>query len=310
MRKWCWLLALFTYIASALAVAFFLPVGARAQGEVEFSAVEIDLWPEYDRPAVLVIQRFSLASEISLPASLTIRIPATATVNAVASMEVGGALVNIGYGQQIQGEWEIISFSTASRDNQIEYYDELIMSETSRHYVFLWPGDYAVDSFIIQFQMPMDASNLQSKPALPNSNTGADGLSYHSAEFGPLAADQAFSLDVTYQKTTDTLSAPSLDIQPSENPANTTGRVTLMQYMPWVLGILGVILIIFGLVAGLLYWQGRRKNLTGDRRQRHASRVEKPEESTAEIYCHQCGRRAQSGDVFCRACGMRLRHGE
>ena len=310
MRKWCCLLALVANLATTLAAAFFLPIGVWAEGGVRFSAVEIDLWPEFDRPAVLVIQRFSLASDISLPAGLTLRIPARATVNAVANMEVGGALVNINYDQQIQGDWALISLSTASRNIQIEYYDALIMQGASHQYVFLWPGDYAVDSFAVQFQMPVEASDLQAKPALPNSSIGADGLTYYTSEFGPLAAEQTFTLEVTYQKATDTLSAPSLNVQSSENPVNATGRVTLTQYVPWVLGVLGVILILFGLVAGVLYWQGRWRNFGGVTRQRHASRPEKTGGESEEIYCHQCGRRAQPGDFFCRACGMRLRHGE
>jgi hypothetical protein len=310
MRKWLTLLTLAAYFATTLAAAFFLPVGAQAQGGVRFSAVEIDLWPEFDRPAVLVIEHLTLSSDVVLPAELTVRIPAQATVNAVASKEVGGALVNVDYDQQIQGDWAVISLSVTTRDIQIEYYDALIKQGAARHYSYLWPGDYAVDSFAVQFQMPVEASDLQAKPAFPNSSVGADGLTYYTSEFGSLAAEQTFTLEVTYQKATDTLSAPSLNVQPAENPANATGRVTLTQYIPWVLGILGIVLILFGLVAGVLYWQGRWRDSGGVTRQRHALRREKTGEPTEVIHCHQCGRRAQPGDLFCRACGTRLRHGE
>jgi len=302
MRKWIFLLI--------LVITLCLPVGARAEGGVRFSAVKIDIWPEFDRPAVLVIEHLALASDVVLPAELTVRIPSQATVNAVASIEVGGALVNVDYDQQIQGDWAVISLSATTRDIQIEYYNELIKQGSARHYSFLWPGDYAVDSFTIQFQMPVEASDLQATPALPNSSVGADGLTYYTSEFGSLAAEQTITLEVTYQKATDTLSAPSLNVQPAENPANAIGRVTLTQYVPWVLGILGVILILFSLVAGVLYWQGRWRISGGVRRQRHASRPEKTGGESEEIYCHQCGRRAQPGDLFCRACGTRLRHGE
>jgi hypothetical protein len=158
--------------------------------------------------------------------------------------------------------------------------------------------------------MPVEASDLQATPAFLNSSIGADGLTYYTAEFGSLAAEQTFTLEVTYQKATDTLSAPSLNVQPSENPANATGRVTLAKYVPWVLGVLGVILILFGLVTGVLYWQGRWRNAAGVTRQRYVSRREKSEEPAAVIYCHRCGRRAHPGDLFCRACGTRLHHGE
>ena len=310
MRKWLSLLVLVAYLATTLLAALFLPVGAQAQGEVKFSTVKIDIWPEFDRPAVLVIEHLTLAPDTVLPADLTVRIPAQATVNAVASAEASGALLNINYDRQIQGEWATLSLSTTSLDIQIEYYDALIKQGAARHYVYLWAGDYAVDSFAVQFQMPIEASDLQTSPALPNSIIGAEGLTYYTSGFGSLAAGETYMLTVDYQKATDSLSAPGLSVQPAENPATAPGRVTWTKYVPWVLGILGAVLFLFGLVAGVLYWQGRRRDSGGVSRQRHAPGREKTGEQSEAVYCHQCGRRAQLGDVFCRACGIRIRRGE
>jgi len=307
MRKWLCFLALVAYLATTLVAVLFLPVGARAQGEVRFSSAEVDLWPEFDRPAVLVIERLMLAPDTALPVELAVRVPAQATVNAVARLEVGGTLVNIDYERQIQGDWAVISLSATSRDVQIEYYDALTKQGAARHYVYQWAGDYAADLFTVQFQMPAGASGLQTTPALPNSSVGADGLTYYTAEFGALTAGQTFTLEVIYQKATDTLSAPSLSVQPAENPGTASGRVTLAKYVPWVLGGLGTVLLLVGLMVGLFYWHGRWRDSGGASRQRHAARREKPGELAAVIYCHQCGRRAQPGDLFCRACGTRLR---
>jgi hypothetical protein len=66
-----------------------------AQDDVSFSKLEIDLWPEYDRPEVLVIYRISLDPAASLPADLTLRIPVDAQVNAVAARQADGGLFNI-----------------------------------------------------------------------------------------------------------------------------------------------------------------------------------------------------------------------
>jgi hypothetical protein len=301
MRKWL--------CSLALVIALFLPAGARAEGETRFSSVKIDIWPEYDRPAVLVIEHLTLAADVALPAALTVRIPAEATVNAVASREVDGALLNLGYEKQVEGNWMAISFSAMTRDIQIEFYDTLSKQGATRQYSFLWPADYAVDVFSIQFQMPVDATGFQSTPLLPTNRLNNDGLLYYTGDFGALEAGQTFSLNSSYEKATDTLSASSPNIQPSQSPTSASGRVTLAKYVPWVFGILGIILILIGLVAGASYLQGRRRNGSGASRPRHAARREKEPEAIAAVYCHQCGRRAQPGDLFCRACGTRLRHG-
>jgi hypothetical protein len=42
------------------------------------STLEVSLWPEFDRPDVLVINRGLLAADAGLPAPVEIRIPASA----------------------------------------------------------------------------------------------------------------------------------------------------------------------------------------------------------------------------------------
>jgi hypothetical protein len=313
MRKWSCLLALVAYLAITLEAAFFLPVGARAQGEVELDSVSVLLWPEFDKPNMLVIHEITLSAGTALPQDFDFRIPATGTVQAVAVGRTQETVTDQGiiYDVSTSGPWATVSIKNVSeRAIRIEYYNELEKQGTARHYLYSWPGDDGVGSFSVRFQLPVDASGLQVIPALPSSTVGADNLTYYFSEFGSLAAGKTFTLTVDYQKASDTLSASRINAQTAENPATASGRVTLAKYVPWVLGVLGVILILFGLVAGVLYWQGRWRNPGGVTRQRHASRREKPGEPAAVIYCHQCGRRAQPGDLFCRACGTRLRHGE
>jgi len=305
MRKWLCLLA--------LAAALFLPVGARAGGEVGLESVSVQLWPEFDKPSMLVMHEITLSADTALPLDFDFHIPATATMQVVAVGQTQETVADEGvvYDLSPSGEWVTVSIRNVSeRAIRIEYYDDLEKQGTARHYLYTWPGDYGVDSFSVQFQMPVKASNLQTSMALPNSYTGGYDLTYYDAGFGSLATGESFTLAVDYQKASDTLSVSIVNPQPAENPTEAAGRVTWTKYVPWALGILGVVLILFGLVAGVSYLQGRRRDAGGVRRPRHASRREKPGEPAAVIYCHQCGRRAQPGDLFCRACGTRLRHGE
>ena len=53
-----------------------IPVSIHAQDEVRLAYLQVDLWPEYDRPEMLVILRASLAADVSLPVDVTFRIPA------------------------------------------------------------------------------------------------------------------------------------------------------------------------------------------------------------------------------------------
>ena len=285
------------------------PVSAQAQQVVSFSEAEVDLWPEFDQPSVLVIYRLKISSSVTLPVDLKLRIPATSGApNAVAASLPDG-LVNIPYSREVSGDWTVLSFQATTADLQIEYYDPgLVKSGSARHFVYSWLGDYAVDSLTMQVQQPVGAKDMLISPSLGSGQTAPDGLIYYTSTIGSLKAGQGFSISVDYLKDDDTLSAQSIPIAPS-GPLNqvSSGSATLLSILPWILGAVGILLLGGG---GYWYWQsGRNKGVDKPFRPRHkpAEQVTNGVPEGAEIYCHQCGKRASTGDRFCRACGTQLR---
>ncbi len=283
---------------------------AFAQDEIKLSNLEVDLWPEYDRPSVLVIYRITLPPTISLPVDLTFRIPAAAgDPSAVAlrqmTPEGDSGLFTIPYQRQVVGEWGMITITATVPEIQLEYYDpDLVKQDDARQFEYRWPGDYAIDALILQVQQPLGASEMVISPASDPGVSGNDGLVYYNKQVGSLAAGQTFSLTVNYNKASDDLTAANLQVQPSAPVSVTPGQNSLMTLLPWALGILGVLLIL----GGVVWYRQSGRGKPGDRpRRRRATASREPEESTSFIYCHQCGKRASPGDRFCRTCGTKLR---
>ncbi len=305
--------ALKSTISSAVLLVGMLVLvwsAALAQRPVTLSELEVDLWPEYDRPSVLVIYRLTLSPDVSLPAELTLRIPAAAgEPHAVAAKQPDGSLVNIEYVSAVSGDWEEITLSASQPQLQLEYYDPGITQEgTTRRFEYRWPGDYTVQDMKVQVQQPLGATNLRTSPSLGEQVTDSNGLTYHSTTIGTLSAGQEFDIQVEYDKATDGLTAAGLQVQPSAPVADTAqGWLSQLQpVLPWGLLFLGVVLLVGGAV---WYWQsGKRGESTPQPRRRRkpaaAAEVPIPE---GYVYCHSCGKRAGPGDRFCRACGTRLR---
>lgn len=295
-----------------LSASLFIIPAALAQNPLKFSTAEIDLWPEYDRPSVLVIYRITLAADTSLPADLTVRIPAVVgDPNAVAVKQTDGTLVTVSYNRQVSGEWGLIKFTATAPEVQFEYYDPgLTKDKNARHFEFRWPADYATDMLAIQVQQPFDATDISISPNLGGRNPGQDGLIYYSAQIGAIPSGQEFKLTVDYQKPSDKLSAESLKVQPGGTVAEASSPLSrLMPYLPWILGVLGVGLIAGG---GWWYWRSglsKERSPSGAGRSRHKPAASQEPAASAEgyVYCHECGKRAGPGDRFCRACGARLR---
>ena len=66
------------WIVAFIGIMFFFPLLALAQTDTEVEQFEVILWPEYDRPNILVINKVRFTDETSLPATVSLVIPKTA----------------------------------------------------------------------------------------------------------------------------------------------------------------------------------------------------------------------------------------
>jgi hypothetical protein len=291
-----------------LLIAVGLP--AQAQNGPTFSTMRVSLWPEFDRPDLLVIYRMNLSGSTTLPANLTIRIPAAGTeVHAVAVGEQEDMVGDVPYNRVINGEWAEITFIATMPSIQFEYYDSnLGRSGNRRSISYQWTGDYAVEALMVEVQEPLRATGMRISPSLGSRQLRSDGLGYYVADLGALTAGQTFNITLEYEKDSDQLTAEQLVVQPSQPIVqNTPGGLKNGGVLLLSLGVLGLALILGG---GIWYWQsGTLKEEEKPRRRgRRSARTPPPQQESEDgVYCHQCGKRAAGGDRFCRSCGIRLR---
>ena len=305
MRKWI--------LPFLLILSLILPLGARAQTPLTLDLLQLQIWPEYDKPSVLVIYQMTLPSTASLPATLAVRIPtATGDPNAVAVHQADGSLITLDYTRTVSGDWATISFTTPGPEVQLEYYDPTLeIDGNSRHFQYTWPGDYAASQFTIQVQQPVDTTDMVISPSLGSGATGNDGLTYFTQDIGAVPAGQNINITLDYNKSTDTLSATTISVQPSAPiPQSKVTDLNISTWLPWILGILGAGLIIGGII---WFWQsGRQRPASQTHRRRSRAATSEPVSNVVSaedaIYCSQCGKRASPGDQYCRSCGTQIRN--
>jgi hypothetical protein len=290
-----------------LGVVFVFPTFVSAQNNATISSMTVQLWPEYDQPSMLVIVDFFVAADIPLPLDLTFRIPQDANLIAVASHVGNGNFMNAAFGGiRQEGEWQVFTMTLIQNTaHRFEYYQPLSFNGNQRIFSYLWDGAYAVDEFHVLVLEPRDVVSLSTTPVY-DSVTRENGANYYDSGVVQLVRGEQFALNLEYEKTTDSLVAPPQGLQPSAPvDENTPGRVSLNNSLPYIIGGLGVVMIVGGIV---YYWQAGRTSSKKIRRRSHAQ-AESSEEG-GDSYCPQCGSRAKPGDRFCRICGSRLRHQE
>ena len=337
-RNRSWRLWLMLVVVFAMSV---WPVAARAQQAVSLASLQISIWPEYDRPTSLVILDGVVAAGVTLPAQLTVRIPAAAvSPNAVATTGTDGALLQAAYTTTADGGDIIITFTTTSAAFRVEYYDPgLVIIGDTRSYAFRWKSDYAVTQATLRVQEPVGASNLTGQPTLTPAGQGEFGLNYDLGNLGSLAAGASVSQDIHYTKSGSALSAPAVAPPTGSSQNTSTAAGGTPGWLPAVFAAVAVGLV---LVGGGAFWYTR----AGSQRRpatRHAVRPARRARSSSargELagaqarapgtdvrvdlgvtqrtlsptlrddsarFCTQCGHQHQADDRFCRQCGAPVR---
>lgn len=286
-----------------LAILLLLfPVPVQAQSPVTVTTLNIDIWPEYDQPGVLVIYHATLAPSVRLPAEVVLRVPAAAGGPSAVAEQNADGLFTVNFREVSRDtEWLTIAFSVAFPQFQMEFYDPSLAREGNlRSYDFRWPGDLGVDNLNINVQQPRTATALALQPSSGTPNTGADGLTYLSVPVGAVKPGDTFTLTLSYQKDNEELtrSEPFQQVTPVLPANQTLNTPTLPEAAPWIMGGIGILLIVLAIA-----WYLHTANKPAPpSRARPAG--EKPGPAR---FCHQCGEPAGEGDVFCRSCGTKLR---
>jgi hypothetical protein len=302
MLQWLWFAALlFSWVIQPRAV--------QAQNNLSLDYLRIEIWPEYDRPDVLIIHRMSLAADVALPAQMSVRIPraAGAPYN-LAWEDMDGMLYNLSYTSAVQGEWLRITFTTPSAFVQLEYYDPRMEREGAlRSFVYEWNGDFEVNNLEVSVQQPANASDMIVYPGFDEGITQVDGFVYYSNPVGKVDAGTVFRVNLNYTKPDDALSVGLLPVQPAQPlDGDTPGRVTASSLLPVFLIVIGGVVLVV-IVSWFLVQRSKVSQPIPNRKRHARSRAQSTFVDPSQMeYCHQCGRRAAPGDTFCRTCGARL----
>lgn len=209
-------------------------------------------------------------------------------------------------GPKEQDEWQTFSI-TIDQDTvyRFEYYQPLVFNNTMRSFTYLWDGDYAADEFNLELLEPLSVTSLVTDPTY-KSISQQNGSNIYLIDSTKLASGEQYALSIQYDKSTDALVTEPQGVEPvAPLDENTPGRVSISNWMPYIIGGMGLLLI----VGGAAYYMQADRSSSRKRRRRTSSHSESTEDKS-DFYCQQCGTRARSGDKFCRVCGARLRQEE
>ncbi len=265
----------------------------------QLASLQVEIWPEYDRPAALVILRGAIAAEASLPADVTLRLAAsTGGPSAMAYSAAAGAnLLNLEYQRSDASDFITLRFKVPERYFHVEFYDPVSTATPERSYTYVWPGDLGMNQLRVILQEPAAASNFSALPKLGATASGQDGLRYHSGELGAQPAGKQLPIKVTYTKTDARTSEQILQPKTPDlkqaagagsSAAGSSGEVT-----KGVLVFVIALSLLVGIGTAVMWWRGRGRTPAAG--------------AGGAGSCSKCGAARATGDKFCSKCGARLK---
>ncbi len=271
----------------------------------DLDQLTVDIWPDYDRPQVLVLITGSLQPDTPLPATITIPYPSGADLNAVARIgEDGGMFSDIEYDDSVPGQ---LTFTTPDPKFRIEYYMPYSANGNDRSFNFNWQSELAIDNFLTSVQQPSMANEMTLSPEAGSVSTGAEGLRYHEIPASSLAPGEVYDLAVGYtlirpQLSAEILSPQEVPLIGSDGAGSSTDGGDDNFNLLVVAGAAAFIIIIVVIGWFVLRAQSSSRRVSKPRPVRKNAPATKTASSSTR-FCHECGQPVDAGDRFCSNCG-------
>jgi hypothetical protein len=207
----------------------------------------VQVWPEYDKKAVLVIMNFDLPADVPLPATFKFAIPAGATIAGLAEVDSSGNFTYKAYPPVVPGtNWDVATIQVEKyRTLEIDYYYDpgLPAGAGARSFPVLVQLPLDATALNLHIQQPARATDFAVNPALQASGKAQDGFTYAVATFSNVKAGSTLGYLVSYSK-------------PDGNPTKSTSQpasTKLGTRTVLLAAILAVVVIVGGFIVYRLF---------------------------------------------------------
>jgi hypothetical protein len=288
-------------ILVCLFILLLMPM-AKGYAQNEVLAIEtmnIELWPDYDRPSVLVLLTGMLPADTRFPATVIVPLPKNAQLNAIARIDSRDGIMKSDI-SSTPGPSNMLMFITTDLQFRVEYYIPYITNGNQRSFDYSWLADVNVNKLQLKIQQPKAAVSFNIKPGAIDITTGQDGLTYHAFLSKAVLAGQSFSARMEYEMITDQLSVSTLPPSPVKSqeplfPPAATGSGTNLPVLSMIAG--GLIIII-----GLIWLIVSRRSQVDT----HEQHSQNPRDKPQIKFCRKCGEPVDETDKWCSQCGAYL----
>jgi hypothetical protein len=262
----------------------------------------IELWPDYDKPSVLVLLSGTLPFDTNLPATVTLPLPENAQFHVIARIDSKDGVMKDDITSS-PAPPDAMTFITPDLRFRLEFYLPYTVNDNQRSFDYTWVANLSVSELQLKVQRPVSASSFHTEPEHENIVMAENRLAYYVFPAHHVPAGQPSSVHVEYKMIGTQLTAESL--RPSspvkQTPESPIGSAA-SSGINWPL----VAIVVGGLIVLMVvvwYIVSNRATAHIDRPS-HARAKDKGQSRSK--FCYNCGEPVDKEDKFCSNCGIEL----
>lgn len=275
------------------------PAPGGAVTDTRINTMEVEIWPEYDDPRVLLIYRGTMPPDQSLPTDFTFVVPSDAQVHMAGAIGPNGEHVHGLFQERDRGDgMKEIFYSLEHPSFYMEFYYDPFTGAEQREFRYPLVSPFPIADLKVSVQQPLRATGFGITPTTTNVVQDQKGFSYYIVSLGEVPAGEERSVSVAYRKT---------DREPSVAGQQAGGGVPEPQRRTMKSILVGVGVLLIGVVGYGLFVAFQRKNARSGRGRVNAASPApaRPRQARGESsrFCTQCGAEIDGTDKFCSGCG-------
>jgi len=184
-----------------------------------FEELDIAIWPEYDKPGVLVFMEGTIRQD-ALPTTLEFRVPEeVGAVGALFSDDSDKVPFEVPVVQREDGKWAILGIPRGQQILRTGYYYDPFIFQVERAINYLLEFNKSLDDFNVQIQEPLAAENFWIEDSTTQmSKDTITGLNSYSLHLEGLAAGKQKLISFGYLNPSGQLSIEELQQPPQKLP--------------------------------------------------------------------------------------------
>jgi len=277
-------------IVASVIVSIFV-FAPTSQAATTLKQLRVQVYPEYDKPSVLVMQ-YAFYNEQKTQGSLLLPKDVDSSTILACSPDKKNRNEQK-HKASLAGDNYVVNFPVLYGIGFVEGYFPLTANGDNKSFTYAFKAPYNINELIVMVQEPAKSSNFTIVPQAKSKGKDENGFVAHQYDYHDIKKDKVINFKVSYKRAE---TAPSASLKNNNSTSTNKGKSDNSLVL-----MIGAVFIAGAIIGGFVYYS-KSSNRAQSRGTAHRAPT-----SGKSKFCTSCGSAMSKNAKFCSNCGQKSR---